>query len=173
MQITFDSNDELYDIEKTFAENFPEYEYTDDISGSNEEIMLSINRMQHPTSGDNWGRLWNEDTIRSEKYLVKKRDRMPPRTPNSTFHVLFGEELKEYKVDIRRVALKDTDRKGFLVVEETGVEGEKPKILTEILPDQTTAFWEGYRLLSPKIDTEFDIFLKEQKKRRKKKNKSI
>ncbi|WP_144909880.1 hypothetical protein [Mucilaginibacter frigoritolerans] len=168
MNINFKSHYDITEIENAFAAHFPDHEYTDDISSGNEEILLSIDRFQEPISGSDWGQRWNEDTLIRQKYLVKSKEPTEKVIPNSTFWVLFEDDLKEYKVDIRRGIRPGTDFTGFLVVKEGATEGEKPEILSELLPDQGSAFWEGVRLMTPGIDQEFQQFQQAKKKKRRK-----
>jgi hypothetical protein len=170
--ITFDEEWDISAIEREFANEFPEYEYVDEISRNGEDVLLRITRTQHPSSSNSWGQTWNEDSLISERYFIKKRKREPIDPPHSTFWVLFGEELKEYKVHISPGKIENTDRTGFLVIEPTMIEGDKPNILSELLPTRTEAFWKGYHLKQEDIETDFEEFQKQQAKERRRKKKN-
>jgi hypothetical protein len=172
MQVTFDSAWGMTEIEREFAAHFPDYEYTEDISDGQEEILLSITRMQHPTSSNSWGQTWNEDTMVSYKYLVKKREREPAKPPHPIFWVLFGNELKEYWVHVVPGYTEGTDRKGFLVIKPSALEGGESTILSKLLPDETSAFWEGQRLMERDIEVEYEAYQKQLAKERRKRKKS-
>ncbi len=65
-QIQFEATEDTYLIDQTITEALPEHIFITDLSASNEEIVLSITRLQSPRSGDDWGCRWNEDTLITE-----------------------------------------------------------------------------------------------------------
>lgn len=164
-QLQFETNEDAYIIESAIAEALPDYEFINDLSNGPEEILLSITCVQSPSSGDDWGRRWNEDALISEKHLVKKRERPVAPAPHSTFWTFFGEEVKEYKVHIGVVG-KGTPDEGYVVINGPIIEGEQRKILSDTCANSDEAFWAGQRLLEPQIEAEFADYLKTQRKRK-------
>ncbi|MCD8739048.1 hypothetical protein LT679_00415 [Mucilaginibacter roseus] len=160
-QMQFDSNEDTYFIDETIAAEFSEYDFTNDLSTGNEEILLSITRVQSPCSSDDWGRSWNEDALISEKYLVKKRERPPAQVPHRTFWVFFGEEPQEYKIHLGLTTTYE-----YVAIDGPFGEGLNPKIISESYDNPTDAFWAGQRILKPKIELDFEGWQKQQKKKR-------
>ena len=168
MQITFEHEWDITMIENAFAAHFQEYEFITDIANAREDVLLIIMRQQNPSSANSWGQSWNEDTITTYKYLVKKRERTAQASPNTTFWVLFGEELKTYEVHLAPGKVPGTGQEGFLVVGPPETQGMEPEILSDLLPDKTSAFWNGFQIMEQKIAAEYAEFrAKKLSKRRK------
>lgn len=100
MILQFDTNEDGYFIEEKITELFLEHEFIQSLTDGAEELLLSITRVQAPHSGDDWGRRWNEDSLATEKYIVKKHDRKPSPKPETKFYAFFGEEIQEYQVHL-------------------------------------------------------------------------
>jgi hypothetical protein len=165
-EVSFESDYEQYELVKDFASNFKNYELVDNIESGKEDILLAIHRTQSAFSTDGWGRRWNEDDINSSTYLVKKRKKKESTPPQNKFSVLFGDTLKDYEVCIYERSYKNSDEKRYVVAKDFVEEGEKPEILSEALPSVTEAFWFGYRMLQPKIESDFEEYQKEIKKKK-------
>lgn len=166
-RLQFDCNEDAYDIDNVIAAEFPDHEFITDLCTGNEEILLSITRVQCSGSSDGWGRMWNEDDLISGKHLVKKRERPPAPVPHRTFWTFFGEEVQEYQVHIGI-----TTDKEYVVLDGPFGEGLNPKIIsTYSYKNPTEAFWAGQRLLETKIDTDFEAYQKRQKPVRRSKKK--
>jgi hypothetical protein len=171
VQLRFDSNENAYFIEEQITNAFPDYEFTEDLTDGSEEILLSITRVQSPSSSDNWGRSWNEDTLISEKHLVKKRERNSPAVPETKFYVFFGEEVREYQVHLG-VYDKGKPDESFVIVDGPFEEDNRPKPISDVIKNKVDAIWEGIRLMEPKIEKEFTDYQElHKKKRSRKKNK--
>ncbi|WP_131537877.1 hypothetical protein [Pedobacter nototheniae] len=169
VSISVDSDYEQYELIKEFADHFEDYELVKDIESSREEILLIIKRNQSAFSTDGWGRRWNEDDIKSNSYLVKKRERKPSKAPNSTFWVLFGEEIQEYKTYVVPGHIPETNQQGYLVVRDDPKENPDTEILSSLLKTKTEGFWAAYQLKLPQIEKDYEDF-KKQSKRKSKKN---
>jgi hypothetical protein len=165
-EVSFESDYEQYELVKDFASNFKNYELVDNIESGKEDILLAIHRTQSAFSSDGWGRRWNEDDINSTTYLVKKRKKKESKSPQNKFFVLFGDALKEYEVCIYERSYKNSVEKRYVVAKDFVEEGEKPEIISEVLPNVTEAFWFGYRKLQPKIESDYEEYQKEMKKKR-------
>ncbi|MFS2185674.1 hypothetical protein ACCC92_03310 [Mucilaginibacter sp. Mucisp84] len=170
-QLMFESDYEQYELIKEFAAHFDDYEYTEDISGGNDEILMAVRRVQSPFSSDNFGRRWNEDPIEKNFYLVKIKDALPAQKPQSVIHVLFGKEIREYKIHVGEAVNRNTKEEGYIVIKEIPQEGEKPEFLTGLFLNAADAFWEGYRLLTPRVEADYEDFQKELKRSKKTKAK--
>jgi hypothetical protein len=165
IQLQFDAHEDAYFIDEIIASEFIDYEFITDLSNGNEEILLSITRIQSPDSGDGWGRRWNEDSLISEKHLVKKRERSPAPVPYLTFGAFFGDQVKDYQVHLGYVP-----DEGYVVVDGPFGEGLQPKTISTVFPNKTAAFWAGKRLLEPKVEADFAAYQKKQRRRKTSKN---
>jgi hypothetical protein len=173
VQLRFDTNENGCFIEKQIAEKFPEYELTENLMNGGEEILLSITRIQSPNSGDDWGRTWNEDTLVSEKYLVKKREHSSglPCVPEPKFYVFFGDEMHEYEVHLG-VYDKGTPEEAFVVLDGPFGLDQRPNPISDGFKEKADAIWKGIQYREPKIEAEFTAYRDQlhRKKRSQKKN---
>jgi|GEM_PF-6545622 len=161
----FDSNEDAYAIDDMIASEFHGYEFITDLSSGKEKVLLSITRIQHMSSGDGWGRPWNDDGLISEKHLVKKRKRKVVPPPYTDFAVFFGNELQKYEVHLAVIG-KGSKEERYVVVDGPFGEGQQPKTISSTYTSQTQAFWAGNRLLEPKIQVDFEAYQKAKKPKR-------
>jgi hypothetical protein len=171
-QLRFDTNETAYFIEEQIANAFPEYEFIQDLIGGGEDILLSVTKVQSPSSGDDRGRRWNEDSLISEKHLVKKRERATQLNPETTFYVFFGEEKREYKVHLG-VYDKGKPEESFVVLGGPFDPDNRPIPISDAIQNKAEAIWEGIRLMEPTVEKEFADYhaLNRKKRSRKKKDK--
>jgi len=172
VQLRFDTNETGYYMEEQIVNAFPDYEFIEDLTEGGEDILLSITKVQSPSSGNDWGSRWNEDALISEKHLVKKRERTVQLIPETTFYVFFGEEKREYKVHLG-VYDKGKPEESFVVLDGPFTEDNRPKPISDAIQNKADAIWKGIRLIEPKIEKEFAEYqaLNKKKRSRKKKDK--
>jgi hypothetical protein len=170
VSLRFETNENAYFIEEKIAELFPEHEFIDTLTDGSEEILLFITRMQEPHSCDDWGRRWNEDTLITEKYFVKKRERQSAPVPETKFYAFFGEDIQEYEVHLG-VYNTGQPNEAFVVVDGPFGGDVKPNPVSDVIIDKTQAIWEGIRLMERKVDEDFAAYLTEKKKRKPRKKK--
>jgi len=170
VSLRFETNEDAYFIEEKISELFPEHEFIGTLTDGLEDILLAITRMQEPDSGDDWGRRWNEDTLITEKYLVKKRERQPAPLPETKFYAFFGEEIQEYEIHLGVYNLGQPNE-AFVVVDGPFGGEVKPNSISEVIKDKAQAIWEGIRLMERKVDQDFTAYQTEKKKRKPRKKK--
>jgi hypothetical protein len=172
VQLRFDTNETAYYVEEQIANAFPDYEFIEDITDGGEDLLLSITKVQSPSSGDDSGNRWNEDALISQKHLVKKRERAAQLIPETTFFVFFGEEKREYKVHLG-VYDQGKPEESFVVLEGPFDADNRPKPISDAIQNKADAIWQGIRLMEPKIEKEFAEYesLRKKKRSRKKKDK--
>lgn len=164
--IEFDS-EYILDIEYEIIKHFPEYEFIDTLHLGRNDIRMIICMDQSPFSTDDWGRPLNSDNVNTTKYLVKKAQTISNGIlPNSEFTVYFDEQEKKYTVNIANGINKVTEEKGFIVL------GKDEEIcINKLFTNEIDAFWSGYNFLKEDVNSDYEAYKRELKKRRKKERK--
>ncbi len=164
----FNSDYHQYEMQREIEALFEGYVFVEDIA-SGAEVIVKIHIVQSPFSSDSWGRRWNEDAIHTTSYLVKHVETVPD-VPKTTFHVLFGDELKEYKVHL---GVSKTEPFYYVVLkDDLATTGEVEFLADRRFETPAEAFWAGYRLLTPAIEEAYENYQKELKKAARRRKKS-
>jgi hypothetical protein len=157
-------------IDGVLSQKFEGYSIVDDIAVGHSDIKIALTTTQSPLSTDNWGRRFNTDTITRTLYFIDNAKSSDLETPKSNLLVLFGTEDRHYNIYVTHVVHRTEQHEGFIVTKTPFKREEQPDLLSKkLFANSKEAFWEGYRDLERSIEEEYLEFVKESKKRRKKK----
>ncbi|TXD84635.1 hypothetical protein ESY86_05390 [Subsaximicrobium wynnwilliamsii] len=144
---------------------FTDYEFTENLKKGRKEIRLQISRYQSELYTDGWGRPL-ENPLNETKYLVKKsKNKLTRFNPRIT--VLFEDKEQSYYVNIVDGVNKNTDEKGFLLLNEFRNKDTNDK--SEILKDRLyktplEAFHYAHNRMESIVNNDFEEYLKNKKK---------
>lgn len=162
--INFTSDYEEWELDSKILNCFPEYEFTKNIEKGRKEIRLQISRNQ--SEFGSYG--WVENPTNETKYLIKKsKDKLQKFNPRVT--VLFEDKEQDYYVNIVDGINKGSGEKGFLLLNEFKNQVEDSEVLKDKLyKTPIEAFHFGVSKMESLVDNDFQEYLKEKKKAKRK-----
>lgn len=164
---------EYWELDTGIKNAFPDYDLQEDIGNGKQEIRLKISRFQSPFSRDDWGRPI-EAPLDQTKYLVKRDTTASnPIKFSRKVKVLFENEEHNYFINIVPGTNK-IEQEGFLVIDKFKElqEGDEYKILIQTLfKEPLEAFKAGCNKLEIKIAEDYEVFLKEKRRRNRERKK--
>lgn len=166
---------EYWELDIGIENAFPEYDLQESIGNGRQEIRLQISRTQSPFSRDDWGRPI-ESPLDQTKYLVKKEENKVPDALikfSPRVKVLFESEDHDYFINIAPGTNKNEDE-GYLVLEQFKELEDKPKgniLIKTLFKEPLEAFIAGYNLLEDQIKEDYEVFLKEKRRKKRKRKK--
>ncbi|TDQ25747.1 hypothetical protein [Tenacibaculum caenipelagi] len=162
--INFTSDYEEWELDSKILNCFPEYEFTKNIEKGRKEIRLQISRNQ--SEFGSYG--WVENPTNETKYLIKKsKDKLQKFNPRVT--VLFEDKEQDYYVNIVNGINKGSGEKGFLLLNEFKNQVEDSEVLKDKLyKTPIEAFHFGVSKMESIVDNDFQEYLKEKKKAKRK-----
>lgn len=161
----FTSDYEEWELDKEILNCFPDYVFTENLEKGHKEIRLQISRYQSQLCTDVWGRPL-ENPLDETKYLVKNSKNKTTRF-NPRITVLFEDKEQSYYVNIVNGVNKNTEEKGFLLLNEFRSKDENGEY--EILKDRLyktplEAFHNAQNKMEVVVDSDFEEYLKNKKK---------
>jgi len=166
VRINFSSDYEYYELNRAIEVEFDDYELTTEVGNGRKEIRIQFSRYQSPLSTDGWGRQL-EDPLDETFYLIKKSNKKSEKL-NPRIKVLFEDIEQEFFINIVRGMRKDTEEKGFLVVESfdylSSDESKEKPVYKRLYSTVRDAYWSGFQSLTGFVNEEFQEYLKAKKK---------
>lgn len=169
-EINFTSEYEQWELEAVIIKAFPEYEFTENLEKGRKEIRIQFSRQQSSLSIDNWGRPL-ENPINETKYLIKKSKKKIIKY-SSQVKVLFGSSDEYYYVNITSGIDKVNNRTGYLVLDdfrEFDKDQEAGFLKNELYETPMEAFRAGVRQINYLVESDFEEYLKAEKRNKRKK----
>jgi hypothetical protein len=162
--INFTSDYEEWELDSKILNCFPGYEFTKNVEKGRKEIRLQISRNQ--SEFGSYG--WVENPTNETKYLIKKsKEKLQKFNPRVT--VLFEDKEQDYYVNIVDGINKGSGEKGFLLLNEFKNQVEDSEFLKDKLyKTRIEAFRFGVSKMESLIDNDFQEYLKEKKKAKRK-----
>lgn len=171
-QIEFASTYHHWELQDYIEQLFDDYHFTENIGKNYSDMVLKIHRTQSPFSTGKLGERFNEDPVNTTHFLVRNNPERKDITPNTTFRVLFGNDMNEYNVHLASGVYKSTNEPFYAVLKEAFTNPEDAQRLSDKnFPTPIQAFWEGYRLMRNVVDEDYQSYLKRQKSIRRKRRK--
>ena len=112
-ELNFTSDYEEWELDKAILRCFPEYQFVSEHERGRKEIRIRVSRYQSEFSTDGWG-MPIESPLNETKYLVKKSHNVPTHFIPEV-KVLFGNEERNYYINIVGGIRHNTDEKGFIL----------------------------------------------------------
>ncbi|WP_282068572.1 hypothetical protein [Olleya namhaensis] len=172
-QVKFVTDYEYWELDAGIRNAYPEYDLQEGIGNGRQEIRLQINRSQSPFSRDDWGRPI-ESPLDQTKYLVKREENAnAPIKFSRKIKVLFESEDRNYFINIEPGTNKN-NQEGFLVLDkfqELDETDERKIIIQTLFKNPLDAFTAGLNQLDGKVTEDFELFLKEKRRKNRKRKK--
>lgn len=164
-ELNFTSEYEEWELDKAILQCFPEYQFVSDHERGRKEVRIQVSRYQSEFSTDGWGRPL-ESPLNETKYLVKISKDMPAHF-SPEVKVLFANEVRNYYVNIVDGINRNTDEKGFLLLNQFKSKNEMDEV--EILKDRlyktpAEAFRWGIDKMKDVVSQDFHEYKGKQKK---------
>lgn len=162
--LNFTSEYEEWELDSKILNCFLEYEFTENLEKGRKEIRLQISRNQ--SDFGSYG--WVENPTNETKYLVKKsKDRLQKFNPRIA--VLFEDREQNYFINIVNGINKGSGEKGFLLLNEFKNQVVDSEVLKDKLyKTRIEAFHFGVSKMESLVDNDFQEYLKEKKKTKRK-----
>ncbi|RLJ77381.1 hypothetical protein [Pedobacter alluvionis] len=113
-ELNFTSNYEEWELDTAILRCFPDYTFVTDRERGQREIRIEVSRHQSEFATDGWGRPI-ENPLHKTMYLVKRSNDTPTYFIPEV-KVLFGDEERNYYLNIVSGTRRRTDEKGFLLL---------------------------------------------------------
>lgn len=164
-ELNFTSDYEEWELDSALLRCFPDYTFVTDRERGRKEIRIELSRHQSEFATDGWGRPL-ENPLHKTMYLVK-------RSNNTTTHfipevkVLFGNEERNYYLNIVGGTRRSTDEKGFLLLNlfKTKHEGGEVEIFKDTLyKTPSEAVQSGLYKMKDVVNQDFQEYIETKKK---------
>lgn len=168
-KLTFTSDYPEWELDETILKSFPNYEFTSDLEKGRKAIRVEISRFQAPFSTDGWNRQI-ENPLNETKYLIRKSKDKEERF-NPKVKVLFENNEREYYVNITGGEISNSNRKGFLILDEfttNEINEETDFFRDKLYPTLLEAFEYGCIKMQDLVNQDFEKFKEIQKKEKRK-----
>ena len=84
--------------------------------------------------------------------------------PKTKYHVLFGDELKEYQIYIYKQSQKSDGKPFYIVAKGMVKDGQQPELLPHKFSSVNEAFWSGYNFKQREVEADFLKYQQDLKK---------